>query len=236
MDREKKITPLIRRGSFRVGYKNEKKLVIICVVGFVLCVGMCCMGLAVFGKPVDFMGFMSGSFWAVPAVLCLILIPVIRYGRSCTYSFSDTEMEIVTPKGRDYLYYSDIKAVNYTPMLSGGKQRGWLVNVVTGFREYSYRCLLENPDELIDTDQTPFYVLEINSGLKQEEEITQSASAEILSRFDIMQGQQTQRRIERAKRRPLKERLMDDDEDVLSPEMMKKIKQFLNQDNEKGGR
>ncbi|MGN1341378.1 MAG: hypothetical protein ACI4WS_13885, partial [Oscillospiraceae bacterium] len=115
---------MTRRGSFRVGYGNEEKLIIMCIFGAVLCLGMMVVGLVLFGAPESFIGFMSSVFWAIPAVVCVILIPVIIYGRNCSYYAGEKEMEFITPHGSDYLYYSDISEVIYKPLTLFRKHRG----------------------------------------------------------------------------------------------------------------
>ena len=45
---------LVRRGSFRMAYNNEGKLLIGCIVAAVLCVLMFIVGLVLFGAPEDF--------------------------------------------------------------------------------------------------------------------------------------------------------------------------------------
>ena len=77
--------PMIRRGSFRVGYGSEEKLIIMCGIGAALCLCMFIVGLVLFGAPTDFIGFMGSVFWIIPMVICLVFIPVIFYGRRCTY-------------------------------------------------------------------------------------------------------------------------------------------------------
>ena len=140
--------PMIRRGSFRVGYGSEEKLIIMCGIGAALCLCMFIVGLVLFGAPTDFMGFMGSVFWIIPMVICLVFIPVIFYGRRCTYYAGDKELEAVTPGGSDYLYYSDISEVIYKPTTLFGKLRGYHVTVVTGVRDFTYRYIFDRHDDL----------------------------------------------------------------------------------------
>ena len=49
--------PMIRRGSFRVGYGSEEKLIIMCGIGAALCLCMFIVGLVLFGP-------ISWDLWA----------------------------------------------------------------------------------------------------------------------------------------------------------------------------
>ncbi len=199
---------LVRRGSFRTAYNNEDKLIIICAAGAVLCVAMFIVGLSVFGEPEDFLGFMSSVFWIIPAVVCVVCIPVVVYGRNCTYNAGETELELNTPHGSDYLYYSDISEVVYKPMYLFKKQRGFLVTVVTGVRDFTFRYIFDGED-LKKPEHTPFYLLEVNSGLRQPETGDSELSAAIMAQFAVMQERQEDRL---SKKRPKKtwKNLFDD--------------------------
>lgn len=206
-ENEKK--PSVRRGSFRVGYNNEGRLVILCAAGAFLCMCMFIVGLIFFGAPDSFISFMGGVFWIIPAVLCLLIIPVIFYGRNCTYHAGEREMEIVSPKGSDYLYYSDISEVIYKQTLLFGKPRGYNVTVVTGVRDFSFRYLIDSP-ELNDPKHTPFYLLELNAGLKRPEPNDPELSAAVMAQFALMQEKQEDRLSKKRKKKTW-ENLFDDE-------------------------
>lgn len=200
---------LVRRGSFRVGYKNENRLILICIVGAVLCLCMFIAGLVMFGAPDSLLTFMGGVFWIVPAVVCGVLIPVIVYGRRCDYYAAEKEMETITPSGSDYLYYSDIAEVIYKPMTLFGKPRGYLITVVTGVRDFTFRYLVNSGSELDQPEHTPFYLLELNAGLKQPEPEDPELTAAIMSQFAVMQEKQEDRLSKRCKKKTW-ENLFDD--------------------------
>lgn len=199
---------LIRRGSFRISYNNEGKLVLFCIIGALLCIAMFIVGLVLFGAPEDFLGFMGSVFWIIPAVVCVVLIPVIIWGRTCSYSTDEIELQANMPGGPEYLYYSDISEVIYKPFLLFGKPRGLLVTVVTSVRDFTYRYIYSS-DELTEPEHTPFYLLEINSGLKQPQNSDPELTAAIMSQFAVMQEKQTDRL---SKKRPKKtwKNLFDD--------------------------
>lgn len=199
---------MIRRGTFRVAYRNEDKLIIGCIIGAVLCVAMFITGLVMFGAPQDFLGFMSSVFWIIPAVVCVICIPVIRYGRNCAYNAGESEFEAITPRGSDYLYYSDISEVIYTPTRLFGKPRGFLVTVVTSVRDFKFQYIYGG-EELDQPEHTPFYLLEINAGLREPEAADPELTAAIMSQFAVMKEKQADRI---SKRRPKKnwKNLFDD--------------------------
>lgn len=210
LENEQERKTLIRRGSFRVGYKNEDKLILMCIIGVVLCLGMFVTGLILFGAPDSFLSFMGGVFWIVPAVVCAVLIPVISYGRRCDYYAADKEMETVTPGGSDYLYYSDISEVIYKPMTLFGKPRGYFITVVTGVRDFTFRYLIERGSELDQPKHTPFYILELNAGLKQPEPEDPELKAAIMSQFAVMQEKQEDR-LSRRRKKKTWENLFDDE-------------------------
>ena len=191
---------IVRRGSFRIGYKNEKKLVMLCLAGAAASILFMVLGLALFGAPVDFMGFMTSFFWLIPAVLCLALIPALSYGRNCTYYADESEFRTVTPSGTDYLYYSDISEVVYKPIMKLGRKRGYLVTVVTGVRDFTYPCLFGRYSELTEPEHTPFYLLELNAGLRQPQPRDEEHSAAVMAMFAEMQERQTDRLSRKAKK------------------------------------
>ncbi len=201
--------PLVRRGSFRVGYKNEDRLIIMCIAGAVLCLCMFVAGLVLFGAPDSFLSFMGGVFWMIPAVLCFIMIPVIIYGRNCTYYAGEKEMEAVTPQGSEYLYYSDVSEVIYKPMILFGKKRGYFVTVVTGVRDITFRYLMDSRSELNEPKHTPFYLLELNAGLKQPEQADPDLAAAVMAQFAVMQEKQEDRLSKKRKKKTW-ENLFDD--------------------------
>lgn len=198
-----------RRGSFRVGYSNEGRLIVMCAVGAFLCLCMFVVGLLLFGAPDSFTGFMGSVFWVIPAAVCLILIPVIMYGRNCSYYAGEKEMETVTPRGSDYLYYSDISEVIYKPILLFGKPRGYLVTVVTGVRDFTFRCLMDKRSEQTEPKHTPFYLLELNAGLKQPEQTDPEFAAAVMAQFDLMKEKQEDR-LSRKRKKKTWENLFDD--------------------------
>ncbi len=206
-ENEKK--PSVRRGSFRVGYNNEGRLVVFCAVGAVLCLCMFIVGLIIFGAPDSFTSFMGGVFWIIPAALCVLMIPVIFYGRNCTYHAGEQEMEVITPRGSDYLYYSDISEVIYKQTMLFGKPRGYFVTVVTGVRDYTYLYII-NSSELNDPKHTPFYLLELNAGLKRPEPDDPERSAAVMAQFALMQEKQEDR-ISRKRKKKTWENLFDDE-------------------------
>lgn len=201
--------PFVRRGSFRVGYSSEDKAVLMCIVGAVLCACMFVVGLVLSGAPEDFLSFMGSVFWIIPAVLCLLLIPVILYGRNCTYYAGTEEFEAITPRGSDYLYYKEVTEVIYKPIMLWGRQRGWLVTVVTNVRDFTFRLLFDRGSELTEPKHTPFYLLELNAGLKQPEAADPELSAAIMSQFAVMQEKQEDRLSKKRKKKTW-ENLFDD--------------------------
>ena len=200
--------PQTRRGSFRVGYKNEGRLIALCIAGVVLCLCMLVVGLVLFGAPDDFLDFMGSVFWIIPAVVCLILIPVIVYGRNCSYFAGEKEIEIISPNGSEYIYYSEISEVIYKHFTLFGKPRGYLVTVVTGVRDFSYRYLFSSPEQT-EPKHTPFFLLEINAGLKQPEQTDPEFAAAVLAQFDLMKEKQEDR-LSRKRKKKTWENLFDD--------------------------
>lgn len=213
---EQKQEILIRRGSFRIGYANEKKLIVLCILGMLLCLCMFVGGLIAFGVPQDFLGFMCGVFWIIPFFLCLIIVPVLVYGRRCKYYTAEKEMEIITPTGRDYLYYSDISEVIYKSFRLFKRQRGYKITVVTGVRDYTYNLLFDSISEFTLPEYTPFYILELNSGLKKPVQPDPEFSAAIMSQFAVMQEKQEDRLSKKRKKKTW-ENLFDDIDIVNIP-------------------
>lgn len=185
-----KAAPLIRRGSFRIGYKNEGKLMLLCAIAAVLCVLMFIAGIGIYGLPRDFLTFMGGVFWIIPAVVCVIIDLLVYNGKRCEYRCAETEMEMKTPKGTDYFYYSDIAEVIYKPITLFGKSRGFLVTIVTGVRDFTFRYLSEANLEVTTPEDSPFYILEVNAGLKKPLKIQPAHADLIMSQFESMVARQ----------------------------------------------
>lgn len=200
---------LTRRGSFRVSYGSEGRLIMMCAAGALLCLCMFVAGLVMFGAPDSFVGFMGSVFWVIPAAVCVILIPVVVYGRNYSYFAGEKEMEIITPHGSDYLYYNDISEVIYKPFTLFGKQRGYLVTVVTGVRDHTFRYIIDSNSENRDIKHTPFYLLELNAGLKQPEQTDPELAAAVMAQFAVMQEKQEDR-ISRRRKKKTWENLFDD--------------------------
>lgn len=191
---------IVRRGSFRIGYKNEKRLIIICLAGAAASIMFMVLGLVMFGAPENVLGFMTSFFWLIPAALCLAVIPALSYGRNCTYYADESEFRTVTPAGTDYLYYSDISEVVYKPIMKLGRKRGYLVTVVTGVRDFTYPCLFGRNSELTEPEHTPFYLLELNAGLKQPQPRDEEHSTAVMAMFAEMQERQADRLSRKAKK------------------------------------
>ena len=96
----------------------------------------------------------------------------------------------------------------YKPMYLFGKERGFLVTIVTGIRDITFRYIFDNED-LHKPEHTPFYLLELNAGLRQPEEEDPEFAAAIMSQFVVMKEKQDDRI---SKKRPKKtwKNLFDD--------------------------
>ena len=133
-------------------------------------------------------------------VVALIARLVLGSGQGCEYTARETEFEVIGPKAqREIFYYSDISEVIYTPIRKKERLRGYTVAIVTGIRTVRYRFVFSPNAELLDTEHTPFYYLEVNAGLREEVQLTVNSEA-VMSQFESRQRDQKKKTSTRGER------------------------------------
>ncbi|MGN1339310.1 MAG: hypothetical protein ACI4WS_03370, partial [Oscillospiraceae bacterium] len=85
----------------------------------------------------------------------------------------------------------------------------YYVTVVTGVRDFNFRYIIDSNSENRETKHTPFYLLELNAGLKQPEQTDPEVTAAILAQFDLMKEKQEDR-LSRKRKKKTWENMFDD--------------------------
>ncbi|MGN0686648.1 MAG: hypothetical protein ACI4KA_00915 [Oscillospiraceae bacterium] len=183
-------TVLLRRGSFRCANPKAELCGAALAAALMLTVVVLILSFFSFGKFID----MLIDTMLVVSIVMLLAAAIARLmmglGHECSYEARETEFEVRGPKlRREIFYYSDVNAVSYVQIRKGGRLRGYLVTIRTGVRTIEYRYMFSPTAELLDTENTPFYYLEVNSGLRGETKLTVNADA-VLSQFESMQRSQ----------------------------------------------
>ena len=182
MAEEKKI--LQRRGSFRCADKRAEYCGALCIAGAMMTVLVLVLNGFSLGEYMDSFidAMMAACFILVIAVLSAWVFFAV--GQECEFEAREDEFEIIGPKEkREIFYYNDVIAVTYSQIHKGAKLRGYNVTIVTGVRRISYRFVFSPNAEYLDTDSTPFYYLEVNSGLREETKLAVDHEA-VLSHFE----------------------------------------------------
>ncbi len=125
---------------------------------------------------------MEGGFAAIRVFMAL--------GREYSYEAGGSEFVVTDMEGnKEYFYYSDVSSVTYTPSYSGKNIAGYVVEIASGFRKVTYRFRFGPNADNKSTAATPFYCIEVNSGLREHEDVGMSGE-QIMAEFERMQRDQ----------------------------------------------
>lgn len=187
-DEQKKI--LLRRGTFYCADKNAQRCAAMFAVGLAVTAIVLILSLFSFSETTDSFFDVLLAVCAVMTVLAAAAWAVLGSGMECSYEARDTEFEVRGPKKkREIFYYNDVRKISYAQIRQKDRLRGYNVTVVTGIREVRYRFVFSPNAELLDTDATPFYFLEVNAGLREETKLAIDHGA-VLSQLESRQRSQ----------------------------------------------
>ena len=198
MTEEKKI--LQRRGSFTCSDRRAE-----------MCGALFAAGLFMTLIVLVLSFFNLGEFWDMAVstmfIVCVVMLVGIVLarvgfgsGQGCEFEARETEFEVRGPKSRrEIFYYKDVVAVNYAQIRRHDRLRGYEVTIVTSIRQVKYRFMFSPNAEFLDTDSTPFYYLEVNSGLREETKLTVNQNA-VMAQFENMQRSQKKHKVSRSER------------------------------------
>ena len=198
MSEERKV--LQRRGSFTCASRAAEICGTVSLSSLIFAAAVLVLCL------LDFGGAVGGALWAILFVCLgafaagLIARLVLGSGQGCEFEARETDFEVRGPRAQhEIFYYSDVADVMYVPFYRKERLRGYAVTITTGIRTVRYRFIFSPNAELLDTEHTPFYYLEVNSGLREEEQLTVNADA-VLSQFESRQREHKKKKSTRAER------------------------------------
>ncbi len=158
------------RGKFRCPYSTEKFYMILIVVVFVL--GLSAISgfmLSWLEAPEQglFVALAILVFWVIWAVLCLIPFRLIMFGSEYDYSADDDKMTIWHGVNTMDIFYYNVMSVRYEPLNFFGRQRGFVVTIVTRKSTNVFKVIYCRFDALMKPETTPFTILEERAGLNK---------------------------------------------------------------------
>ncbi len=202
-----KHTLICRRGSFKCVDPRVEMLKAMMLAGFVmtgLALIACCFN---FGEDIN---FITGTLFGICVGMIVVLAVVcalMSLNDDYEYEASETEFVVTRPSGeKDFFFYNDVKSVEYAPLKNQKGGRGYEVIITTGMRELRYNYLFGPNVEIKTPSATPFYLLEINAGLKSPEENTVDTKL-VMEQFDRMHKSQRMSKVSHTER---VNELMDD--------------------------
>ncbi|MBQ9948507.1 MAG: hypothetical protein IJO91_08970 [Oscillospiraceae bacterium] len=167
---------VIAKGTFRVPFKGEAVIFTVGTIIFALifstCAGFILNGLAT----ASIMAFTSEIFdiLVIVAILSIFaygtFINIINHGRDVDYISTKKEFTITDKDDKRVIYLCDAERVEYLPLKSFGRQRGWKVKIHTKYTVIEYSYLFSKVRKFIPEKDTPFRVIEELIGTVQKEQ------------------------------------------------------------------
>ena len=157
-------------GKFRCQYSMEKFYMILIVVLYLAGLG------AIHGFMMSWMETESQALfialadivcWAVWTVICVIPFRLLMFGSEYEYSADGDKMTIYHGSNTMDIFYYNVMNVRYEPLEFFGRQRGFVVTIVTRKSTNVFRLIYRRFDAKMSPETTPFAILEERSGLKK---------------------------------------------------------------------
>lgn len=160
-------------GTFRCAYGNEKPLLIVlAVITAVLAVCVFIFSTWILtGKSA--MLFWAMLFILSEGVLLFIaatLAKLILYGKECFYHADEQKLSVERGGKFEDLFYLNVLCVRYEPLMTFGRQRGFVVSVTTRKGTAVYKYIFSRIDVVMSPEKTPFAIVEERAGLKVQHE------------------------------------------------------------------
>ena len=190
-------TIITRKGTFKCINRLAGLVSALLVVGLFFMVAIFILLLFNFGDDINMIVrraaavvfVMEGAFAAIRVFMAL--------GREYSYEAGENEFVVTDMEGnKEYFYYSDISFVTYTPSYSGKSIAGYVVEIASGCRKVTYRFRFGPNADNKSTAATPFYCIEVNSGLREHEDVGMSGE-QIMAEFERMQRDQKRASLKR---------------------------------------
>ncbi len=165
-------------GTFRCAYGNEKPLLVcLAIVTVMLCGGVLIFSTWVIAGEESMLFWMLVFTFSEAAVLfvCATLAKLILYGKECFYHADEQKMSIERAGKFEDFFYMNVVAVNYRPLVTLGKQRGFTVTITTRKGTAVYKFIFARTDVVMEPSKTPFAIIEQRAGINNEPQFRQSA-------------------------------------------------------------
>lgn len=184
-------TLIQRKGSFKCISRAADVFSVLLVVGVLVMAGIFVLSFFNFGKDKNEQIILCGAVcFVIEGTLAAVRV-LLSLGREYSYEAGEKDITITAPDGsKEYFYYSDVSEVSYTAIYRKKLLVGYVTEIVTSTRKVTYRFFFGPNAENTSTAATPFYILEVNSGLR-ELESDEKNSDRIMEEFERMQLHQS---------------------------------------------
>ena len=153
-------------GTFRCAYGNEKPLLILTAVISFLVIAAIYSGL--FFVNVTLIGGESAMFFAIATVcalciwvcVCLTVMNFILHGKEYSYHADEQKITIYGDGKNVDFFYMNVISVSYDPLMFLGRQRGFLITVLTRKGTYRIKYVFLRNDVRKSPELTPFHIIE----------------------------------------------------------------------------
>lgn len=158
-------------GKFRCTYSTEKfYLILITVLYFA---GLSASSGVLIGtmeaeSQALFIALAVLVAWVIWTVICIIPFRLVLFGSEYDYSADGDKMTIYHGMSTMDIFYYNVMNVRYEPLLFFGKQRGFVVTIVTRKSTNVFRLIYRRFDAKMSPETTPFAILEERAGLKKQ--------------------------------------------------------------------
>ncbi len=184
-------TLIQRKGSFKCISRAVDVFTLLLILGLLLLAGVFVLSLFNFGKEKNDLVLQCGAVLFVAEGTLAAVRVMLTLGREYYYDAGEKDFTITAPDGsKEYFYYSDVLEVNYTPIKRKNCLVGYVTEITTSTRKVVYRFHFGINAENTSTAATPFYIIEVNSGLREPEPEDKNSEM-IIEEFARMQLRQT---------------------------------------------
>lgn len=158
-------------GKFRCAYSTEKFYLILIAALYIL--GLSAISgfmLSTLEAPSQalFIALAILGGWAIWTVICVIPFRLVLFGSEYDYSADGDKMTIYHGMSTMDIFYYNVMSVRYEPLSFLGRQRGFVVTIVTRKSTSVFRLIYRRFDAKMSPETTPFAILEERAGLKKE--------------------------------------------------------------------
>ena len=157
-------------GTFRCAYGNEKPLLIILAAVTVVLAAAVLWGISRLIESVTAVFFYAILLVIAETVVLFAascLAKLILYGKECFYHADEGKLSIDSAGKFEDFFYTNVMCVRYDPLVTLGRQRGFIVSITTRKSTVTYKYIFGRTKVVMSPDKTPFAILEERAGLRQ---------------------------------------------------------------------